>query len=579
MTSRLLSKLIITLIVSQSIVACKTQDSSPGASTNSSQNDSNSSQGGATPIPAPSPSPSPSTTPSPSPSPSAGGSSGGNVSGGYTGTPTGSSQGSSNSNCGTPVPGLLDPGTVSINSGASYTNNMTVSLALSRPFVKDMKISNTPDCSCGTWEAYSTSKTWTLAATNAANSVSVQFRDYDGSPTICVSASIIHDNMPPAISLTAASGNSYQTNTNNVFNYSVVDSGSGVKSVACSMDSQAISCTGNSGSLTLSNLATGSHQVFVNAVDNLGQTSQAYLNFTISAPYNEISQNKTITAEGKVDILVVVDNSPSMEDVQKNMASRISSLMNQVKDLDYRIAVTTTDPTAKTTGDGALLPLTGYAGQYVITPAMGLANAQTALSNTVQRPEIGSASEQGIYATYRVIERALAGEVNQKNFFRSDAAFSVILISDADESGVGIKNQPQNLINLVNTNWPNKKFIFNSIIVRPGDSQCLNSGREAYGPTYDKLSRLLGYGTVGGSIIGTVCASDYGSQLSGIGQSVQQMVKTLDLQCAPIGSATSSVVILKDGVNYTDSYEVQGLQIVFQNNLPAGNYTLSYKCQ
>lgn len=299
----------------------------------------------------------------------------------------------------------------------------------------------------------------------------------------------------------------------------------------------------------------------------------------LTVPYRQITQNKMITAENKVDILVVVDNSGSMRDIQANMASRVSSLMNQVKDLDYHIAVTTTDPSNQTTGDGHVLELTGFANQYVITPSMGLANAQQALASTVQRTESGSGSEEGIYVTYRLIERAIDGEINTKKFFRSDAAFSVILISDANESRNALKNKPQELINLVKVNWPNKKFIFNSLIVRPEDSECMSSGREGYGTTYDQLSRLLGYGTSGGAIIGTVCATDYGAQLSGIGQSVQQLVKVMgDLDCSPIGNPTTAISVMKDGVNYTDGYEVQGLKIVFQNNLPAGKYTLSYQC-
>ncbi|QDK38020.1 hypothetical protein DOE51_10685 [Bdellovibrio sp. NC01] len=474
---------------------------------------------------------------------------------------------------------MIDAGTIAINGGATSTNDMNVTLTLNRMFVSQMKISNTPDCSCGTWEPVATSKAWTLGSANKSNTVSVQFKDYDGGVSFCASANILHDNLPPQVTLTAASGNSYQTGTNNVFNYQASDAGVGVKSVSCLLDGQAVACAGISGAITAANASAGVHKVTVTAIDNLNQSGQAYLNFTITSPYREITQTKAVTADNKVDILVVVDNSPSMQDVQKSMAKRVSSLMEQVKNLDYRIAVTTTDPSNKTYGDGRLLPLTGFTNQYVITPAMGLANAQTALSNTVQRPETGSASEQGIYVTYRVIERAIAGETNQKNFFRSDAAFSVILISDADESATAYKNIPKNLISLVNTNWPSKKFIFNSIIVRPGDKACYNEGREAYGPTYDALSRLLGYGTVGGSIIGTVCASDYGAQLAGIGQSVSQMVKTMDLDCAPIGSTTASVIVMKDGSNYTDSYEVQGLKLVFQNNLPAGSYTLSYRCQ
>lgn len=565
MTNRLFSKLLVILFVSQSIVACKmgADSGSSSSSTGSTDNGSNTGQGGTSPNPTPSPTPAPSPSPEPSPTPT---------------PPTGGGTPSDGS-CGTAIAGILDAGTISINNGAALTNNTQVNLSLDRRYVSAMKISNTPDCSCGTWEPVAATKVWTLGKANSANVVSVQFRDYDGSLTFCASASIKHDNLPPQISLAAASGNSYITGTNNIFNYSVTDAGSGVKSVSCTLDNQVVSCPAIAGAITTSNLSSGVHKIIVSASDNLDQTAQASLNFTITSPYREITQNKAVTADNKVDILVVVDNSPSMQDVQKNMAKRVSSLMEQVKNLDYRIAVTTTDPSSKTVGDGNLLPLTGFTNQYVITPAMGLANAQLALGNTVQRPEIGSASEQGIYATYRVIERAIAGEVNQKALFRADAAFSVILISDANESATGTKNKPQNLINLVKNNWPNKRFNFNSIIVRPNDSACLNAGREDYGPTYDALSRLLGFGTIGGSIIGSVCASDYGAQLSGIGQSVQQMIKTMDLECSPIGSAQSAVVVLKDGSNYTDAYEIQGLKIVFQNNLPAGNYTLSYKCQ
>ena len=60
---------------------------------------------------------------------------------------------------------------------------------------------------------------------------------------------------------------------------------------------------------------------------------------------------------------------------------------------------------------------------------------------------------------------------------------------------------------------------------------------------------------------------------------MQQLVKVMgDLDCSPIGNPTTAISVMKDGVNYTDGYEVQGLKIVFQNNLPAGKYTLSYQC-
>jgi hypothetical protein len=118
-----------------------------------------------------------------------------------------------------------------------------------------------------------------------------------------------------------------------------------------------------------------------------------------------------------------------------------------------------------------------------------------------------------------------------------------------------------------------------SIIAREGDVACLAEKDHSAGTRYAELSRLTGLGTVGGSIIGSVCAPDYGSQLAGIGASVQQMNRTMSLDCLPVGPANSAVLILRDGNNFTDSYEVQKDKLVFKNNLPAGEYLLSYKCQ
>lgn len=554
MNFQLIFKTFLALMLSQILFGCS-QNSSNSSSVTPSKQNSNTQQGEGTPAPA---------TPPTNSTP---------------GNDTNTNQpGNESASCQAALVGKLPAGSLSINSGENFTQSKQVQLNLNHSFVSQMKISNTPDCKCGDWEPYSQIKSWVLTNTNKLNVLSVQFKDYDGVPTECTSAQISHDDQSPKISITADANNLYFNNNSQFFNYTVSDIGSGVKAVSCLVDTQILNCSIEGGKLTTTHLSAGLHTITVKASDKLDQKSVATLNFTIKNPAREITQNKEITAENKVDILVVVDNSPSMQDIQKNMAKRVSSLMDQVKNLDYRIAITTTDPSNKITGDGKLLSLEGFSNQYVITPAMGLANAQNALANTVQRREVGSVEEQGIYATYRVIERALASEVNHAQFFRPDAAFSVILISDANESASSEKNKPQNLINLVKKNWPLKKFIFNSIIVKPNDSVCFSQKREAYGTIYDNLSKLLGYGTVGGSIIGSVCATDYGSQLSGIGESVQQLVKIMDLECAPIGESSSSVTVIKDGSNYSDSYEVQGLKVVFHNNLPAGKYTLTYKC-
>ena len=51
----------------------------------------------------------------------------------------------------------------------------------------------------------------------------------------------------------------------------------------------------------------------------------------------------TVDIERQLDILLVVDNSGSMRDEQENLASKLDSLLERVKDSDWQIAITSTD--------------------------------------------------------------------------------------------------------------------------------------------------------------------------------------------------------------------------------------------
>ncbi len=51
----------------------------------------------------------------------------------------------------------------------------------------------------------------------------------------------------------------------------------------------------------------------------------------------------SVDTERKLDILLVVDNSGSMLDEQENLAGKLDRLLEEVKDSDWQIAITTTD--------------------------------------------------------------------------------------------------------------------------------------------------------------------------------------------------------------------------------------------
>ncbi len=325
--------------------------------------------------------------------------------------------------------------------------------------------------------------------------------------------------------------------------------------------------------------------------------------------YNFVAKSKIVSvnalAQKKVDLLVVIDNSGSMANEQKNMAARFSSLIDQLEasSLDWQLAVVTTDVSSDANlKDGRLVPVVAGSTQYILDSNMDLTEAKAAFAKMIQRPEKGNGAEQGIKATIRAVQRALDSRslsVNKPNrdFFRSDSSLAVLVVSDANETikngdpkVYAANNYGENLMNLVSNSYPGKNLVFNSIIVRSDDSSCLaKDGNESYGVAYEYLSAKTN------GIVGTVCATDYAGQLKLIGQKVVEQVKSVSLECNPadsngdgkvdigvfeiknvgMGGDLSAAVLGKEILGYS----VQGSSIVFQEYLAEGHYEVKYMCK
>lgn len=446
-----------------------------------------------------------------------------------------------------------------------------------------MKITNGANCGCGKWEYYSESKAWTLESENAVGAVSVQFMDYEGSVSACKAATILHDNQAPMISIAANPKNTYVSDSSSSFDYSIIDTGIGVGGFECLVNGAVVNCSINSsgsGSLTLPAQQTGSYTLEIVGSDKLGNTSRQTLSWIVRDGFSDISQNFEVHATGgRVDILFIIDNSGSMQYEQKSMAKRMSTFMKQIEGMDYQIGITTTDTRDRNIGDGRLVEMKGLKNTYVIDSSMPIADAQRILGDTLQRKEVGDSREQGIFNTYRAIERHLDGKSKEnmphKKLFRSDASLAVVVITDEDESGSSSKNKPENLVKFVKQTWPNKNFAFHSIITIPNDKKCKSGEGASYGYAYFQLSKLTGFGTTGGAIVGSVCEKDYGSQLAGLGRNVSTMTRMVQLDCAPTGN----VSVKQNGVNFTAPFTIEGSKVIFVDELPAGSYVLNYRCK
>lgn len=347
--------------------------------------------------------------------------------------------------------------------------------------------------------------------------------------------------------------------------------------------------------------------------DDTGTTSQDICPRVCDASGNSCvlrcEVNRT-AGTGLVDILIVNDNSGSMSSEQRRMGSRFPDFLNSIGSLDYQIAMTTTDVSASP-GNGP-----NYINQYgklqdgnLIEFSPGLtvlknttAGKESLFNNAIQRQETlncetsgfrvcPSSDERGIFAANLFLDRT-AGAL-----FRPTAHFAMIILSDEDERGLSNSNainrrqgtmmpleaydKPKTFVDKMKTNYPQKTFSVHSLIVRPGDSNCLNAQLSNYDPniwgyegfSYKQLSDMTG-GTVG-----TICSDDYGAQLGAISNSIRMQISALPFQCRPIGDQYSVTFTPQPAGTIRTSADFATMQLVVSDPVPPGTkINLTYEC-
>ena len=134
-------------------------------------------------------------------------------------------------------------GTLVINGGDAYSLSLNVALTLSAAgSPAEMYVTNTAGCgSGGSWEAYNTSKAWTLVNSEAVNTVYVKYRDDALNESSCVNDSIAHDPAPTVL-ITSPLAGAY-VNSVNQASYAV--------SGTCSPSGQNVEITGDASASVL----------------------------------------------------------------------------------------------------------------------------------------------------------------------------------------------------------------------------------------------------------------------------------------------------------------------------------------
>lgn len=290
---------------------------------------------------------------------------------------------------------------------------------------------------------------------------------------------------------------------------------------------------------------------------------------------------KLIGPSHQVDVLMIIDDSSSMAPEQEKLAERMGEFFTELgsSQVNWQMCVTTTD-VGYYNGD----PLRwSTIDNHILKASSG--NAQSIFSDTVTAIGSGySTDEQAIKATI------LAMRSNSRhNCFRDGAALSVIVLSDEDERSVGgnqalsmqqykpleTDNRPATAVSEKNKIFGNsKRFTFNSIIVKPNDTQCeqmqdTQASPSFQGRQYAHLSSLTN------GAIGSICDTNYSSNLNYFADTILSSLSEVELECLPSGSVTLTTNPTVSGLTHT----VAANKITFNKVLPYGTtLTLKYDC-
>jgi hypothetical protein len=282
-------------------------------------------------------------------------------------------------------------------------------------------------------------------------------------------------------------------------------------------------------------------------------------NFSMASESSIFKQN-SMSTNGKVDVLFVIDNSGTMASSQANVAANFQKfiqLFNQ-RGIDYRLAVTTTEAYR----DDFVTPQsfaqyrdgtdkTSHTGVRLISPQTPNLE-QTFLTNIIQGTA-GSGDERA----FQSFHAALSSPLNS-NFPRPDAFLSIIIVSDEDDFSVDtplstythdygylglhtIDRYVSYLDTITGADSTTRSSKYNVNAIAVTDQACLDQ-RNAQAPNeYLIAQRYMDIAGRTNGIIGSLCG-DFGMSLSNISNKIVELTTQFYLGRPAVPSTLSVYV-------------------------------------
>jgi hypothetical protein len=273
----------------------------------------------------------------------------------------------------------------------------------------------------------------------------------------------------------------------------------------------------------------------------------------------------------EVDILLVVDNSCSMGDEQEQLGEGFADFVRffEVAEVDYHIAITTTDMFNTGPGNSGALARTGSGVQVIDRDTE---DAEQVFDELVNVGIEGSGSEMGLRAALSALTPPLSEGVND-GFLREDALLSVIFVSDEEDYSVGPVNSYLNALREVKGQRSRDAFNASGLIgVDPDTGEPVNCGGSAQGQGADAGFRYHDVAVQSGGVVGSICEDELNDIVEEMGLASSRLRETFFMT----RQADPETLEVRVNVPGTPEFENEGF-LVPPEGLDEGQYAWAYE--
>ena len=264
--------------------------------------------------------------------------------------------------------------------------------------------------------------------------------------------------------------------------------------------------------------------------------------------YGLVDENQvfesTTTYNNKVDVLLMVDNSSSMNVYQSRFASETQALIDTLNSigLDYHIAVVSTD-----------MRVGGMGGRFLGTPAVltrATPDFASLLDLRIRLGQNGSNLEQVLASIQTAFGEQGAAAI-QAGFLRLDAMLAVVVLSDEDDSSPGLPADDLSFFNKLKPPFSNgaRSWVLNYI----GTPSLLSSCPATIGGTPNPGLRWVALAEASGGSVDEICKTSLNAAVTNIKKRIIAYLTDYHLGRKPaietIKVAINGVQIFQDMLN------------------------------